>query len=162
PTAWTTQRGLWALLLVGSVFAILPTTLLLGAAFPIGLRLWAAHDEWTTAHLGERVGIFYATDVFGAILGSVAGGFLLLPALGSQRSVIAIARMIAACGLLLLLALHRARRPFAVTAGVAGTLLFVTAAANAPDPLGTLFEQRFPGARLLWHEEGVQTTVTVQ
>src|SRR5262249_1771575 len=87
---------------------------------------------------------------------------LLLPALGSQRSVIAIATMIAACGLLLLLALHRARRPFAVTAGVAGTLLFVTAAANAPDPLGTLFEQRFPGARLPWHEEGVQTTLTVQ
>jgi hypothetical protein len=67
--------------IAGSLLAIFPTALLMGVAFPIGLRLWADGGR----HTAERVGWFYSLNVAGAIVGSLAGGFVLLPRLGSER-----------------------------------------------------------------------------
>ncbi|HTV00294.1 MAG TPA: fused MFS/spermidine synthase, partial [Luteitalea sp.] len=65
-------------LVTGSVLAILPTSLLLGMAFPIGLRVWAgaATDDGRAARLA---GYFYAVNVCGGIVGATAAGFLLIP-----------------------------------------------------------------------------------
>ena len=63
---------------------MLPTTILLGLAFPIGLTLWAGDDPGEDT--SRRVGVFYSLNVFGAILGSVLAGFVLLPQLGSARA----------------------------------------------------------------------------
>ena len=65
---------------------MLPTTILLGLAFPIGLTLWAGDDA--SEDTSRRVGAFYSLNVFGAILGSVLAGFVLLPQLGSRASLI--------------------------------------------------------------------------
>ena len=65
----------------GSLLAIFPTALLMGIAFPIGLHLWASQGRQTA----ERVGLFYSLNVAGAIVGSLAGGFLLLPAPRKRR-----------------------------------------------------------------------------
>ena len=70
--------------IAGSLLAIFPTALLMGIAFPIGLRLWASTGSRQTA---ERVGLFYSLNVAGAIVGSLAGGFLLLPRFGSEASL---------------------------------------------------------------------------
>ena len=69
-------------LLVASLLAILPTGLLLGMAFPIGLRVWAgtADDDGRAAKLA---GIFYSVNVCGAILGAAGAGFVLIPWLGN-------------------------------------------------------------------------------
>ncbi len=147
--------------LIASFLAIFPSTLLLGIAFPIGLHLWASRGTDGQEHAGERIGLFYSLNLLGAILGSIAGGFLLLPRLGSQNSILVLAAISLFSGLLLLTALPRARRTFALGIGVAGSLLFLMAALTIPNPFAVVLAQRHPGEELLWREEGVQTTVSV-
>ena len=57
-------------LITTSLIAILPTSLLLGAAFPIGLRLWVSDPSKAS----EQVSVFYALNVCGAIVGPLRGG----------------------------------------------------------------------------------------
>lgn len=72
--------------------------LLFGAAFPLVMRFEA--DVFT--RLGQRVGTVYAANTLGAVLGSVAGGFLLLPWLGVQRSINVLGLFLSLAGLVVL------------------------------------------------------------
>ena len=60
--------------------AMFPAAVLWGASFPLALASIAA-EEKDSASL---VGGVYAANTFGAILGSLAGGFILVPWVGSQ------------------------------------------------------------------------------
>lgn len=73
-------RGVTALAIL-----FLPTTLM-GLTFPLLLQRVARY-----AGVGGWVGRLTATNTVGAVFGSLATGYLLLPALGSERSVIAVA-----------------------------------------------------------------------
>ncbi|HYU80840.1 MAG TPA: fused MFS/spermidine synthase [Vicinamibacterales bacterium] len=76
-------------ILVGGALAMLPTTLLLGFAFPIGLSCWATDDN----NRSRRIGTFYSLNVVGAVVGSILGGFVLLPFLGSRGSLVAVSSL---------------------------------------------------------------------
>ena len=67
----------------------------------------------------------------------------------------------ALAGTLALVALHprRAPRLTLTLAGIASFGLIVTLA--VPDPYESALEHRYPGERVLWQEEGVQTTVSI-
>jgi spermidine synthase len=145
---------------VGSLLAIFPTALLMGVAFPIGLRLWASggHDQNRT--LAERIGIFYSVNLTGAILGSVAAGFFLLPEFGSHSSLVALGATTFGCGLLLL-AVSELSVPVRAIAGVAAAIVLVIAIGRSFDPFAEFVEQRYRGQRILWREEGVDATVVV-
>ncbi|MFN0073097.1 MAG: fused MFS/spermidine synthase [Chloroflexota bacterium] len=142
---------------VVTFLAIFPTTFLLGAAFPIGLKLWTRDSAGEGT--GERIGTFYSLNVFGAILGSMTAGFLLLPLLGARHSLIAVAGLALASGLLLLATLPRGR----VSGAIAGTgmLLFAIACLTTPEPAESAISRRYPGDRLLWREDGIQATVSI-
>ncbi len=62
---------------------ILPTTCM-GATLPILLRHFVEDGE----RLGRTVGLVYAVNTFGAVAGCVAAGFLLVPALGINKTII--------------------------------------------------------------------------
>ena len=62
------------------MLAMFPAALLWGASFPLALAA-AATKEQDSAHL---VGGLYAANTFGAIIGALAGGFILVPWIGSQ------------------------------------------------------------------------------
>jgi len=138
-----------------SVSAILPTAIFFGLAFPVGLRLWAG--DGNSPRAAARVGVFYSLNVVGGILGSVAAGFLLLPYLTSRGSLIALAALFLLSALALQAAIGR-RRPIAAALAVAAAIVFVVRAGDVP---GSARFTRFASGPLLWHEEGVQTTVTV-
>lgn len=145
---------------VATVAAIFPTAVFFGLAFPVGLRLWAGAEP-SERHTAERIGVFYSLNVCGGILGSIVAGFVLLPQLGSRGSLIAMAALFLASGLVLQAALARSRP--ALTVLVAGGALFVFAvqAQSVPQPLDIARRRVHPGSPPLWHEEGIQTTVTV-
>ncbi len=147
-------------LVAASLLAILPTALIFGAAFPVGLRLFAASAA--PGRSATAVGLFYAVNVCGAILGSVGAGFLLIPALGSRYSVLVLAGVTLAAGLLLCAAAAR-RRPIGGPAGIAAAaaVLFALLAPKVPDPFALAAERLTRQERVLWREEGVQTTVAV-
>jgi spermidine synthase len=78
--------SLWVRLLIAAV-VITPTTILLGATFPVGARACTERPE----HAGGAVGSIYAANTAGALLGSLAGGFVLIPCVGCQRGIALIA-----------------------------------------------------------------------
>lgn len=147
----------FAPLIVSSAMAMLPTTLLLGFAFPIGLSLWTLG----AADPARRIGLFYALNVCGAIAGALIGGFALLPLLGSRGSLIAVSSLALIAGVLLALRQFRGRPNFAGFAAVVGPVAFVMSALNAADPFAIAVERFHSGEKVLWRKEGIQTTVAV-
>jgi len=84
-------------LLVGAML-LLPACCL-GAALPLAIAGWQAE----TGSVGRAVGGIYAANTLGAIGGSLATGFLLLPYLGASGTIKLCAGLaqLAGCGMLL-------------------------------------------------------------
>jgi spermidine synthase len=141
-------------LIAASLLAMLPTTLLLGFAFPVGVSLFAGAGHDST----RRIGLFYSCNVCGAIAGSLLGGFVLLPALGSGGSLIATSAAALLSSVLLAASQWRVRPNFAGFIGIVGPVAFTMAALNAVDPYALTTDAN---DRVLWREEGVQTSVAV-
>jgi spermidine synthase len=162
--AWSYQAG-WRTsgMIQASVVAIFPAATLMGASFPLALRLGAIRspaDLHDRAAVGRNVGRLYALNVVGAIAGSLAGGFLLLPLLGTRVALIALAALYLLSGLMLI-AVHPLRARVAIT-GMAGLTLFVYAAVRTPDPFDAAFVRRHGSdMRELWRNDGPQTAVSV-
>lgn len=142
-------------LLGSAMLALLPTSLLLGAAFPIGVVLWSAGED---KHLGQRIGTLYASNVAGAIVGSIAAGFFLVPILGARVSLTLIAAlpMLGAVALFLTSGAKAAK-----AAAAASFALFVGGAVLEPDIFRDVVARRYDNQKILWHSEDAQTTVTV-
>jgi len=66
-----------------AIITLLPFTLCIGATFPFAVRLFAEHAS-EAAPASARV---YAWNTVGSIVGAVAAGFWLLPALGFEGTV---------------------------------------------------------------------------
>lgn len=62
---------------------ITPTAFCLGAAFPLALAVAGEREEGVTS----RFGIVYATNTVGAVSGSLAAGFLLIPRVGLEGTL---------------------------------------------------------------------------
>ena len=78
---WTAReltRGL------ASALALVVPVVAMGTTFPLVLRAARARS------VGADVGRLTVANTLGSIVGSIAGGFVVLPALGSQRGLIAI------------------------------------------------------------------------
>jgi spermidine synthase len=142
-----------------SFLALFPTTFLLGVAFPIGLSLWSAGGN-DSSQTGRRIGVFYSLNVSGAILGSMLAGFVLLPAFGSQNSVSILGSLTVGFGQLLLLLQPATKWRWAIA--VAGLGALIPSIVLTPDPFDVAVARRYPGDLILWTEEGLQSTVTIQ
>ena len=78
PAVLTSQFLLCAALMIFS-------TICMGAAIPVASQLYS--NKLTV--LGRSVGNVYSLNTLGAIAGSLAAGFLLLPLLGTERTILA-------------------------------------------------------------------------
>ena len=146
-------------LVTASLLSILPTSLLLGAAFPIGLRLWVsqAGDD-----ASRRVATFYSLNVCGAILGASVAGFLLLPWFGSRGALIAVSFVTLVSSLALAYRLWATLPNVAGFLSIVGPVAFVMGSLNVIDPFDDFVRRVHRNERLMWLGEGVQTTVSVQ
>jgi spermidine synthase len=71
-----------ATLLASFPLLFVPATLL-GATFPVALRIYTIN----VSHVGSRTGNLYASNTVGAVLGSLTGGLVMLPQLGAMTSL---------------------------------------------------------------------------
>lgn len=139
-----------------SVVAMLPATTMMGVTFPLGLAVWL-RDAGTD--VGRRVGLLYAVNVLGAVAGALAGGFVLLPVLGSRPSLLFIAAVYAAAGTVLMSA---GGRRLAVRYAAAAGALLLAASLAVPDLFAAVTARRHGEfERMVFRAEGVQTTATV-
>jgi len=153
---WNTM-GLWPAVLI----AILPASILMGIAFPVALGIAAPGGEaGGRGEVGRRIGLLYALNVAGAIAGSLAAGFLLLPWLGSMPTLIALAALFVASGAWLV-ASTSSRMHWAALAGL--VLVFGLVARAMPDPFKVAIDRRYGDVLLEhWRDESAQTAVSVR
>lgn len=141
-------------LLVGTFLSIFPAALMMGIALPIALASWTSGG----AHPGRRLGNIYALNVAGSIAGSLAGGFVLLPLLGSHRSLVLLSVLMIAGAFLLIAGLSlRAKLGLTLAAGALTAIGIVT----LPDLYDVILPLRYRGQETLWRKEGIQTTVAI-
>jgi spermidine synthase len=136
------------------VLTVLPAALLMGATFPVAARLYAAGKT----RLGRRLGGVYAANVAGAIVGSLASGFILVPVLGAHHALLllAVTNVVIGC-VLFLVARHRV-----VAAVVAAVGMAIVALGAAQRPIHeVVFAEHFPDQQLLAYWEGLENTVSV-
>lgn len=98
---------------VGQILII--PTVLIGMVFPIVVKLGTR--KWRK--VGSSVGILYAWDTLGCILGSLAAGFILIPMMGVDRGMLISASVNLFLGFLLLLVFGRKKFiSFLISAGI--------------------------------------------
>ncbi len=93
--AWTAERSPWqegfsALVLtqlVALLPVLLPPTLLMGASFPLAVR---ALHQTDPERVGWDVGRVYGANTLGSVVGSLTAGFLCIPLLGTQNSLVVV------------------------------------------------------------------------
>lgn len=144
-------------LLAAASAVMLVPTFLMGLLFPVAGKLYAAGH----ADLGRRMGGIYAANTVGAIGGASVTGFVLLPLLGSQRSLVALAALNLAVGASTLFVGREAGRPrrLALPAALALTALAVPLLL----PRSFLVERFRQGGRaeMVYYREGAAGTVTL-
>ena len=135
--------------------ALLPTTLLLGATFPLVARLVVDGLDG----LGRRLGAAYVWNTVGSILGAVVAGFGLLPLLGMRDAFLTLALMNLAVGAFL--AVAEGRRAGAVTAALAAAAGAAALALVPPSLFADGFARRF-GPLLFYREEATDTVMVTR
>lgn len=120
---------LFSRFLIASLVMIVPT-FLLGALFPLVVRIVSSGKLGRTT--GRTVGDAYAANTLGAIVGSFASGFILIPwlgLLGSLRLCVALNFVVAAAAFLASAKRRSAKRAkrinLSATAGVAASVLLI-------------------------------------
>jgi spermidine synthase len=136
------------------VLTVLPAALLMGATFPVAARLYAAGADG----LGRKLGGVYAGNVAGAIVGSLAAGFILVPILGAHHSLLLLAGANVLVGVALFVSIGR--RVTALVCGVIGAVVIAAGALMAPIH-EVVFHEHFPDQQLLAYWEGLENTVSV-
>ncbi|WP_137805531.1 fused MFS/spermidine synthase [Pseudomonas sp. G(2018)] len=147
--------GMCARFAVAALSIVFVPTVLLGAAFPVALRLSVGRE-----HVGRNVGEVVAFNTLGGIIGVMLCGFVLIPLLGLVRTLGLLAIIAAGIGYFAVRKGHgvkKGRRQGVIAVG----LLAVAVALLTPvNKLASLL----PGARnasLAFYEEGRGGTVAV-
>jgi spermidine synthase len=152
---------------------IVPTSACLGAAFPLALSL---ADDHVHAAPG-RFGLVYAINTVGSVLGSLAAGFIFIPAFGLQPTL----WIVSGCLIVAALALiaSGALKDMSRIAGIASALVAITLVVTSPPwdrellasgvymyapyvPKDLDLETQLKAGELLYYEEGAAATVSVK
>lgn len=175
--AWSVTRQLpyWpvneALRLPADLFrtawALLPATLLWGASFPLALAAMARPgDDPSGRDAGRPVGMLYAANTLGAILGALGAGYLLVPLAGSQFTQQALVVAAVAAAGLALWVLRPRPAPGLALALLAGVMGFGALRLVPPIPAQVIAAGHYlpdwgRGVDVVYAAEGVTASVAV-
>lgn len=154
---------------------MVPATLFMGASFPVASALVVENFGSS----GQRIGLLYAGNTVGAILGAFLTGFVLLPKLGIQHTLILTVYLNLVSGLVLalfLLARDRNKRSMLAPALAASLILFMALAwqpswdklkmTSGPYAYAVQYQQmpidqRLARIQQVYYREGPMATVSV-
>lgn len=125
--------ALWAKLLEMGII-ILPAAVTMGLTFPLLAHIHVRRDN----SLAAAYGAYYAVNSIGCALGSLGAGLVVLPWLGTYRSLLLFGLVSLALGGMLLLSARRqvtvrqSRRVAAVALGLAGAGVYVAIVSSQP------------------------------
>lgn len=141
------------------LLAILPPTALMGATFPVAVKLYSRLRHESESH---GVGTVYFWNTVGSITGSLGAGFVFIRLMGSQNGLFAMAALNLAIALVLIVRASGATRERVAFAGGLLALLLAFFAAK-PDQVilsaGIFVDEKAP---ILLFREDVSATVTLR
>lgn len=140
---------------LASTAVVLLPTLLLGAAFPVAVRLVGGADR-----IGRDLGAVLALNTAGGIAGTLLTGFVLVPAFGLIRTLGILAVSAAVLGAVAIARGADFRRP-ALAAAAAIVLTMGGGAALVPSDLLARLLTKARGGKLVFYEESTGGTVAV-
>jgi spermidine synthase len=164
-------------LLLSALVMFLPT-LLLGMTFPLVAQLFTQ----SLYRVGSSIGTSYAANTLGAILGAFSGGFILIPWIGVQNTILVGVVIHLAVGWLLLVAEPGWSRSWRLATGAAVLAAAVLIPLKTPRwdrhvlisgvtiyndryedlPLDSLRLEDMKRDDILYYREGLTATVSVQ
>jgi spermidine synthase len=146
-----------------SLIFIFPGALLMGMTFPVAAKIYTASRGRT----GSGVGVSYFADTIGAIGGSLAAGFFLIPRFGTLHSLILVALANLVIGVVAFSCVGRSAsetRFSAVRFAALGVGLaiveFAAVGSISPSTFSGVFVP--PDARLAYINEDIGGTVTIE
>lgn len=154
PWKWTGMRFL------NTLAVILVPSVLAGMTLPIVTRIYTCAVDV----VGTSLGNVYSVNTVGGVLGSVAAGFLLIPAIGVQNGILLVAGISVVLGGVLAVFDPMAGQMSRWVAGVATGLVLAAGTGftmlRGPTVLTSFYEAR-ESTRVLSYEERVGATVKV-
>ncbi len=156
--AWTGATAAWL-----GILMLVPTTLM-GATFPLVGKIYTVNFQ----ELGRCIGKIGCLDTAGSIFGAFAGGFVLIPLLGMQMSVLVLAMVNVSIGMAVVL--FHPRFAWSRKAIAAVLLAAIASATYLLSPHDVIFRPWFLGEGDIsrcqgWYivdcHEGIGSTVTV-
>lgn len=151
----------WAgLRFVTSLSVMLVPTLLMGMTVPLVVKIYTRSLD----RLGTSLGRVYFVNTAGGVLGSILAGFVLIPLMGVQGSIVvaSVLSMVLGVALFLVEPALRGRAGAKGAFGLATVAVGAVALWAARDPLVlTSFKERVDEGEVLFYEEGVGSTVKV-
>jgi spermidine synthase len=130
-------------------------TMLLGAAFPMALRLIVG-----ARYVGRDVGAVVAANTAGGIVGTLLTGFVLIPRLGLVRTLAFLAIGAAAVGLVAVFSITGSRMA-KLLVGAVGVAVLVAAFVTPTNRLANLLLATRGGGAMVFYEEGRGATVAI-
>jgi spermidine synthase len=151
---WAYRGGVFAV----SFTVMLGPTLLMGAVFPLVSRIHVRH----LGRVGEGIGIIGGVNGLGAAVGAFLTSFVLIPSLGTESSVKALAAINTLVGLAVFLVhptigLTRKRVVVAMVVAIGGLMVLTPS-----DVLRRISEPSNPDRRLVFYREGAEGVITVE
>ena len=134
---------------------MLAPTLLMGAAFPIVTKIYTRRNL-----VSSSIGRIYFFNTVGAVAGALLAGFVMVPSMGSARSIALLASVNIALGVMLFSCVGKRRVWLTATAVVFAALLAATYMIQ-PAIFAKTFNMKQPGSELVYFKEGASGTVTV-
>lgn len=153
-----------------SFLVMLVPTIFMGATFPLVTRIYAN----SISQLGKSIGNVYSVNTLGSIFGSFFAGFVFIPLIGIQRSILLMSFLNVAGGIIALVLCLKYWRSKNNKRAVASHIVYIAIAVlvviiasfviDTGQPL-TKYTAVFKGPgesnKLLFYKEGVDTSVTV-
>jgi spermidine synthase len=148
--------GMCTRFVVAAVSVVFIPTLLLGAAFPLVLRLAAGANR-----IGRDVGEILAFNTFGGIAGTLLTGFVLVPILGLVRTLAFLSVTATALGIFAVLRGSASRAFVRNIVLASAALALVCALTVSPDRLAQSLTIARGGGQVVFYRETVAGTVAV-
>jgi len=144
-------------LFVALVVMLVPTTLM-GATFPLAVRIFTRKMDV----VGEDVGIIYSANTLGGVLGSILAGFVLVPALGTQNSLMLVAAVNFGVAIFVVFQPMRHIRTLRWAFLSVVAALYIGAVLWIPKDLFlSVFNISHKNSKIIYYDEGITSTVTV-
>ncbi|MFP6582842.1 MAG: fused MFS/spermidine synthase [Candidatus Hydrogenedentota bacterium] len=142
-----------------SFAVLLVPTFLFGMSFPFAVRIIAN----SPLGLGKSIGRVYSANTFGGVIGSLVGGFIVIPTLGTQNGIVLLSLVLAASGFVLLAVNASARVRHRVVLGGVSAAGIAVGFLMMPSDVSLSMNRWFmpEEQQLVAYTEGVEGTVMV-